>query len=227
MVRNCFGLRIILVNNFNKQARPSFLLLDGCLFICKTWFAMNNAQAIIDGLQDKRAMIERECSDVEAELDRLALIMAGYKDRLDAIDKVIAEFNGQNDSDNTLLDDLSEKTQDKPPFQESLIIEQEPLPDEEKDNKQNVGNGNGGGKLITKGRSSNFRNLVRDEFQKLPSLFTKYDVVKLMEDVYPELKGNINTNTMNGVMRSLVKSGSAKVRHKATGTSSQVYEKKV
>lgn len=199
---------------------------------------MNNEQAIIDGLQEKRAVIEREYSNVKNELDRLTTIISGYKDRLDAIDKVIAEFDGQNDSGNTLLvSDLSEKKQDESPFQESLTDEQaveqrfgeqESLVEDKKDSEQAVGNhnGNGSDKLISKGRSSNFRNLVRQEFHILPTLFTKHDVVKLMEKTYPELKGNINSNTMSGVMRSLVKNGLAKVRHKSTGISSQVYEKK-
>jgi hypothetical protein len=158
-----------------------------------------------------------------------------YQDRIKAIDTVIIEFSGHNDSDEILLfGDLSKKPQDEILLQKPLIEKQESLVDEKLDytiaNKVNA-DGNGAeianDKLITKGRSSNFRNLVRKEFQNLPSLFTKHDVVTLMENAYPELKGNINTNTMSGVMRSLVKHGSAKVRHKATGTSSQVYEKKV
>ena len=196
---------------------------------------MKNEQAIIDGLQEKRAMIECECVSAEKELDRLTSIILEYKERIHAIDKVIAEFDGDGNSDNTLLfGDLSEKPETETSFQKSFIEEQEPLINENTDYAQaDKSNQNGNGvyvandKLITRGRSSNFRNLVREEFGNLPNLFNKKDVINLMENAYPELKGNINTNTMSGVMRSLVKNGFAKIRHKATGTSSQVYEKKV
>ncbi len=193
---------------------------------------MENEQTIINGLYEKRSIIERECSGVRDELDRLALIMSGYKDRLGAIDKVIAEFGGHNDSDiESSFSDAVVNKKSEIPHKEPLVDEQESLVDDDTDSeehsKQVANNSNGSDKLITKGRSSNFRGLVRKEFPNLPSLFTKNDVIKLMENSYPELKGNININTMSGAMRSLVKNGLAKVRHKSTGTSSQVYEKKV
>ena len=188
---------------------------------------MSNEQTIINGLKEKRASIEREFINIKEELDRLTSQMSAYKDRLEAVDKVISEFNGHNDSDDSPLETLSEEKQKKLSSQETLIDEQEVIVDGDKDNKKDEGstNGNGSDKLITVGRSSNFRHLVREQSKNLPTLFTRRDVISIMENAYPELKDNINENTLSGAMRSLVDKGYAKVRYKATGTSSQIYEK--
>ncbi len=176
---------------------------------------MINGQEILNGLLEKRVTIETEHADIETEFQRIAERKANVVERLNAIDIVIKEFNGNIGEEMKLADRIGEIVEANDSEGATDKTDSEPF---ELKPKQN-------GHKPRKKRQGGLKNTARKKFNELPNEFTKNDLADILIREHPELKGKVNENTLRGVVLRLVQDGQAKIKTPSVGPVPQLYEK--
>jgi hypothetical protein len=193
---------------------------------------MNVEVEIIGVLNKKIEEIDIALTTKQANLQRLELEVNELQERKHAISLVIEkEFktngivNNGNGIGNILIEEVSDSSNndvdDKQPPAEHFID----TGGEIAQNSSNGGQPSGHKPRVPKRRRRGLLNTARENFDDLPQVFTKYDVVKILVREHPELNGTMNDSSLRGVLGGLAEQEFIKIKIPAQGIEPQVYEK--
>ncbi len=156
-------------------------------------------------LLEKRSALENERPAIDAEFERITNLKNDLDERLKALDLVLKMF-----SDGAVSEDVE---QIENPITQT---KSQNLPFELAPPKVDV----------TPETVIPIKQIVRDNFNRLPQVFTKHNVASLIRSFRPEIT-EVNDNTLSAIMRQLVSLQMSRISVRGTGKSPQVYEKVV
>jgi hypothetical protein len=170
---------------------------------------MLNGNNTIQDLLDKQNALESERPAIDAEFERITALKVDLDERIKALSLVVKMFTNDNEVETYTLNEVKLETVS------TVTAETDGTQDDEFELVSPDG---------VAESSKPLKKLVPDNFSKLPQVFTKHDVSKLILSLRPDMD-EVNDNTLSGIMRKLVKLDFSRIKVAGSGKAPQVYEK--
>ncbi len=181
-----------------------------------------DTQSVLTDLQSTRATLTKNGEVISAEIQLLLAKQDALKKQLASLDVVIDIYSQDNGFAGEKLANVESDAVDDSDNKTSLIT-----------NDQDFGSISANtdqvdfqldGQVSSNGKKMTMQQTVRENFDNLPTVFTKDDIKNLIVENRGTDK-RINENALRSIIRSLKDDNLIEVKVPATGRSKQIYTK--
>lgn len=176
-----------------------------------------DTQSVLADLQSTRATLCKDIESINDEVERLLAKQEAVSKQISSLDVVIGIYSQGNESENEVQETGNPTPNDVAESIASQETDNEPPKTEETDFQLNA-------QTPVNGKKSSLRQIVRNNLDRLPTLFTKEDIEILVAE-NGGADRSINDNTLASIIRSLKDDNLIEVKVPATGRAKQIYTK--
>lgn len=181
-----------------------------------------DTQSVLTDLQKTRTTLTKKGEDISAEIQRLLAQQEALDKQVASLDVVINLYS----QDSSLESEKSANVE--PDIIDVSNCEASQTPDNQDVGSVSVNTDEVdfqlNGQIPSNGKKMNMRRAVRENFDNLPTLFTKADIKELIVKNGGAEK-RVNENALRSIIRTLKDDNLIEVEVPATGRAKQIYRK--